>query len=609
MPETRAGSDSFCIQAKPQANRGDAKFLNMCGKTTEQQQIFSDMRATGIAGQIVTSGKWSWKARKNLAAQTITVHLVTEQWRAARILWSDRPTVGTSISTTIPATPAGQWITLDIAPLLQAIASGTVGYGFRITTNATTPQVVCGLDSNDKPVLAWSATTDLDMPTDLGPDGGVIGRSKWVCSWTPLEDQVAFRVQVDNSGDGTIDWDSGEQPGEYGEYDLATSSFPGLSANASARWRVHSKSINGNWGEPSDWTDLITNIPQAQPVALNPAGGVIYDPTSVFAGHVDGPIWQWEIVVTDDTRTPLWTTGAKATADFAAELPEKVKGARLLAGDKNYGAYFRVIDRADRIGSTGDPAWAEIWVPFTFDHDAGVPAPTGPTVTRLPASPTDRLTWSRPATPDGGWVVWLADRIVARLDGDDVTQNGTSYQWDAVGVAPAWTANEWAVQAVENKKASAKAVVDQEPVEMFGTYLIRDTTGEYVRLDADPPKGERKDRVDSYTPLNSSGPVEIRRSIEPENGTLTSQIGHLDAVGPADHDPNETVESRVAMVRKLIREVPFSEPMRLAYQDQAFLAWVRDLNIKAIPEWHAADPVYDVTARYAQILDEVTWIA
>lgn len=610
MPETRTGSDTFVIQEKPKATRGDAKNLIMCGKAGEQQRIFIDQRPTAVRGKVVTLGEHMFRARRPLVAQTITAHLVTGSWRAATQAWTDQPTLGPSVAVAIPATPAGGWITLPIASLLQAIANGTTAVGFRLATNANTPQYLASLESPDKPVLRWSATEDPSIPTALTPSGGSIGRPKWTAGWAGDEDQVALQVQVDPDGTVPIAWDSAEQPLAVPEYDLATSTYPGLAVDAEARWRARTKDADAaTWSAWSDWSDPVTYRPKPGIIPDNPAGGVLYDPTSVITSHLSTglPPVQWEIVLTDAQRKRLWSSEIQSTPDIEAELPAKVRGARLLTGDGDYGILYRILDRSDRVSSAGDPAWTELWVPFVLDSDAGTPPPADYTVTHLEGTPTTRHTWTRPATPDGGWIVWLGDRIVETLTADDVTQVGTSYSWDAIGYAPGWTPCEWRLQAVENKKASVAVAFSMDPVELFGFYLIRDTTGEWVRLEGDRPDWERKDRLDTYTPLNATEPVEIRRAQEGRAGALACGIGALydDA---ADFLPSGTVAARVAMVRRFIKEVPHSEPMRIVVNDEAHRVWVRHLDVQAAKEWNPADPVYDVTGQVRQIVEgEGVW--
>lgn len=168
----RGGHDTFALAAKPDAERGEARYLSIGAALAE---AFLFMRNPAPRGASVSSGMLYVKARgASSGVRTLTLQRISEPWKAGRLTWNKRPGVtGTTVTANVDVLADGDEIAFDVTALLQAVVDGDAHYGWKITSSAAVIHRLYGLDAGtNRPrlVVEWSDAPG--VPTDQTPSGG-----------------------------------------------------------------------------------------------------------------------------------------------------------------------------------------------------------------------------------------------------------------------------------------------------------------------------------------------------------------------------------------------------------------------------------------------------
>jgi hypothetical protein len=517
-----------------------------------------------VRGRTVLSATLTGHLAEDATAQTYTVKGITESWSAGTLTWSNQPTApSTNSSTTSPgALVAGDEVTWDVRALVQNVADGGKWYGLQISTDSATGAAFYSA-SDGAP--AWALTVELsdapEQPDDLRPDQGAVGSGAPILAWSFADlggestEQGSLQVQVDPAANGTAPaFDSGWVASADPQYDLSTSTFTALAANASTQWRVRVKDAAGVQSVWSDWASF-TYKPKPTLTVSSPTGGVIGDPTPDVIASLSGEtLTQWRIrIAAGDDKSDILYNSHLQDGPISWTIPlRNHDGRRIIRDDNNYWLNVQAWGDVDRATAVGDPPYVYEWIQFHANDDVTV-APTSLTVApATPGSPRATFSWFRNEAADA-WVIFMDDEVFARLDASDVTVSTTTpgnYSWTDTGLLPPYEAHKFKVKAIDAGKRSPASGTTTYTSEPAGVWLIR-PNGDTVVLDGTAVESfAQLDRRATYKPLNVATDVDIVYGFEGVSGSFSGSIQ------TASDQNVHTAKRRLEKIRTAITERP-----------------------------------------------------
>lgn len=202
--------DAWTRQSTPADNRGKATRLvvtNASGDLSEAWLFFGSLPTPGV---YVTTATLHLYSRQTWPAQTLTVKRVTQPWKEKIITYRNRPATTTSSQsvTSVGQTADSTRVDLDVTAIMRdaLLGTGSPFYGFVVSTSSSSQINIRSSEDPDpqlRPRLRITYSKMPVKPTDLVPgDGSYISTWSPVLRWTFADldgdDQVAYRVQVDN---------------------------------------------------------------------------------------------------------------------------------------------------------------------------------------------------------------------------------------------------------------------------------------------------------------------------------------------------------------------------------------------------------------------------
>jgi hypothetical protein len=585
------GQNASITAAGPNKNGSGLSFQRL---QSGQWAIMLSIPVTGIRGQTVVHAELSPRVRGPWAAQTLSVAALSAAWSVEKVTWANRPLSRFGLaSKATGALVDGARTSIDVTTLVQQIADGLPHYGWIVTSSSSADSRVYGFAYDESWVLTIETSDAPNKPVTLEPNNGVVSLAKWVVRTDFVDlggatELAAIQVQVDPNGTGNnpwttttgTTWDSGQVLTNVPKLDLATTSYPGLSAGATTKWRVRVRDSDGIWSDPSDWA-TVTRVAKPSLIIDAPSGGVLWDVTPTLEAHLSsGSLVGWSIAVTDgDDRTKIrydsgrgnWASGSS----FALGLPTRNEdGDVILRDDTTYQLRFRAWDRTDRVqGGPDDPPYIEAWTTVTVDSDGAVTAPEALQVENVAGSPRVTLTWTRAGTADG-WVVARDGRVIARLEPYDVDVNAGVYTWVDEG-APPHQEHTWSVRAVTNGR-QGDALTATGYSDVRGVWLLS-AHGDVVLDGTGIDDLRRSDRRATYRLPGRPDDVDIVGAFEGIAGTYEGSIERTYYRTPAEVDAARTVLRR-------IRRDP-GTPVRLVYATTSVPVLLRHLSVTASPDF------------------------
>ena len=578
----RRGHDTFIESAHANREHGDSKYPQVISGAA-RTLLF--MPLEGVKGRTILSATLTGRVRNAFPAQTLTVQTVAEKWSAAWANWTKNQSLAVTGPTATVATGSladGASFEVNITALVQTVANGGDYFGLRITTNSATGGRFYGFDSGDDSWTLTIVTSDAPQePTTLYPAGGVVGVSKWTvsCDFTDLggsTEQSAMQVQVDPAGNGAAPaWDSGWVATTIPELDLAATSYPGLASGATTKWRVQVKDADGNASGWSDWVS-VTYVPKPALILDNPPSGILADATTTIAAHITtGTLQAWRVRIADgDDKTATRYDSRKRDGSgtaIACDLPVKNDdGDRVFKDDGTYWLNVRAWDRLDRLrGAAGDPPYIETWVQVTFDDDLALSPVSSLNVSQIGNTPRVRLSWSRTAGAADGWAIYRDDERLDRVDAEDITASGGSYEWIDDSAAPnEW--HTWHIKAVVNGAQSKPGPTASLRLELDGVWLLS-SAGDVVLEGEGVGDFKAADRRATYSLPNKPYDVDIVGALGGISGTFAGTIDVRDDRPDVD---------AVRRVLRSIRRNP-TKQVQLVYANRSIPVLLRDVNVDA----------------------------
>lgn len=470
-----------------------------------------------LAGATIVDAYLVGRSSMALAAQDITVRLVSERYSPGRVNWTNKPstTASPSATTTIAGTSgAGETVELTgLGPLIQLIADGTDWYGFRLTTDETSgPQRFRSTESGNPAWELHITVSDVpEIPSNLRPDGGAVSSATPIVAWDFLDfgedvEQAQSRVQVDTPTGGADpdevapDYDSGWQANVDPEW--ALSGRHTLTGGGPHYWRVNTEDGDGNESGWSDWAEF-TVAAKPSLVLDAPTGGAIGDPSPTVLAHLSsGTLSHWQAKVTGADRSDVRARTGMQTGAISWQVPTRFKGRRVIREGKPAWLHVRAWDTEDRAVAVGDSAYVETWVELTFSDDVGVVAPTGLSVTQAAdGDPRHTWSWTCGDVPDA-FLIQVDGVTVERIPGDELTPSGGVYTWTDAGHVPPMRPHTLGVRAANNGNRSTAATTAHAGHTVKGLWLLHDDI-DPVQLSGESVGGwTHSDRVATYAPLN-----------------------------------------------------------------------------------------------------------
>lgn len=567
----RGGSfrETFTNTVQPNDDNSKKPHLRV---TSGQCRVFLKFNVAGIRRQTISSAVLRCRVKDTWAAQTLTVTPVDERMTLRLVNANHLPTLrtGQAVSAGLPSRTDGQYVEIPITAFLQTIADGAENYGLQITTSSSVDNRFYGTESkykNDTWQLVYEIVEKPDPPTDLSPNGGVLETGKPVLS-SAFRDPggeskilAALQAQVGVMSLSTFvpSWDSGTVATDKPRLRLVDTSYPGASDGETPKWRMRHMDGAGYW---SDWSDVAEWTTDFMPTITltNPVGGVVYDPTPTLAFSIgSGVVKAWRLRITkgEDRTRILYDTGKKPGGD-ATTITHRIPfrdpdtDKRILRDDETYWGSLRVWDRLDREATSEHPTYTELWFPFTLDDDHATLPPSAVQAVQIGDTPSVRITWDLPGGYSEGYVIRLNGQVIARLDTDEVTVDGTLYSWTYDGAQPL-RANKFTVQAIYDGKQtirSPEAIIEPQ---VAGVWLLGD--GVQAKLDGLELSGlTATDKRARHERLNAPSDVDIIYALRGVEGTYTGTFSSRDG-----QDWEATYDALMAM-----RESP-ETPIQLVF--------------------------------------------
>lgn len=478
--------DTWVGSAHPAKPHGSEYWVKVGGAT---RGVLVTVPIQSILGRTVTTAPLTFRVGPGHVAQTYTVARATADWSDGDATWNDKPTVsGTTVTQNVAAPLAdGTSVTIETAPLLQEIADGRTWFGFWITSNAGSEQL---LYSDDSGQPAWELTIELsdapEQPEGLFPDVGAVGASKIVLGWRAADldgvtGQADYRIQFSATDNfAAPDNDTGWLAGALPRHNMAAYAYA-LTAGVSTGWRVQVRDADGHESTWSDPAHVTYNNALGALVLDSPASTTFGDPSPRIQAHLTGgeSITKWRIrVAKQNDRTDvvydsrLQPGDSSGLLDFELPFRDPKRRRRVLPDDQPRWLHVRAWPSTKRAVGEGRPDYLETWVLITVDDDLGVEAPAGLTVTPVgDGDPRYVWEWSRSEAADA-WLIMAGSEVLERLDASDVTESSGSYTWSDDGVLAPWLVNHCQVRAVQDDARSAASNVVNVTPKVEGRWVI-----------------------------------------------------------------------------------------------------------------------------------------
>ena len=536
IASVHAGIDTFAASDHPSVNNGTAKALTVkAGAPLANAYVWFaspvPRGATVLSATLRLYGKGAWGA----GTVTVSVQRLAAAWKSATLTYANRP-VGTGpVVTQVQANPLDgtEW-DINVATLLQAVASGAANYGWLVTISSTTARAFYSLESTVfQPSLDVSWSDAPDAPHTLSPSGGnavSLAKPTLRCDYVDVSGSVtmaAIQVQIDPAANWVApSFDSGTVLTAQPQLDLTLTAYAGLALGATTQWRVRVQDAAGLW---SAWSDAatFTRVAQGTLVLNNPAvapNNFVSEWTPPITWTLTGAAqvaYRVTVALAATSGTLLTDTGRRSGADVAYTLPAGV----LTAQGASYVLTLDTWDGVTREATPGDPTSVRVARVFTFAESAATAPVTGLSATSgAPGIPGVALHWSRATAPDSFTVLRDGVVVLSGVAPSDVFVSGTSYQWyDAF--ASGNIAHQWTVQAVVNGTTSANNPLVVLAVNVPAVWLLDPATGMSVAI-VDTVTGTftMPDVGAVYEPLGSTKVVRVIQTQRGLEGSLSGRL-------------------------------------------------------------------------------------
>lgn len=422
------------------------------------------------------------------AGSTVIAQRTAAKWSANTITHANQPGVtGATATSPVVSGAAVKEVAIDVTAIMQAVANGGAWYGLRLTSAGADKTVYSAQSTATRyrPSLTLTWIDAPKAPTVMAPTANhAITPAKPILSFNYIDPSADsplanVQVQIDTAANWSAPgFDSGTVASSVPQLDLTATAYAGLALAASTYWRVRVQDSGGLW---SPWSHTVNGtgnqfqrLAKGTVTITNPAASpnnFVWDASPPITWTVAGMTQKhYQVLIVDPAASAvaLWNSGKITSAALTATPTLAV----LKDTGKTYRAIVRAWDTVERETNSGDPAYSESSVDFTYNYDAAVTAPTGLAAVQASSSvPSVVLTWSRTTMPDF-WTVLRDGIVVARLTGAEAFVSGTSYTYTDREVTGR-TAHVYSVMAVVNARQSASNPTANITVDILFPWLMR----------------------------------------------------------------------------------------------------------------------------------------
>jgi len=486
----------------------------------------------GVTVLSATLRLYQWDAWP-ATAKTVTVRRITSAWVLERVSYATAPTITTAGQTSLTKTgqPANTEWAFDVTAQVQAAADGAPWWGFRLEAGDSASGRFWAAEGSPtfRPVLEVSWSDAPDAPTQLAPAGNravSIAKPTLRFDFTDIGGDTslqAAQVQINATNVWTAPtFDSGTVMTSEPQLDLNTTAYAGITAGATAWWRVRVQDGAGLW---SAWSEGAQFRRVAKPTVTitNPAvspNNFVEEPTPPISWTVAGgtqTAYQVTIVEVANPTQYVWTTGKITSTANTVTLPNPAPGdSAIITPGVAYRVSVSIWDNVARENTPGDAIQTTAAREFTYAKTATVTPVASLTVTPQAPYPWAQLQWTRATAPDSFSIVRTdnlvgASKVTAtNLVPSDLLVSGTTYRYIDRDASPR-RSTTWEVMAIVNGRTSSPNPTVSGSTNPTGIWLsdtARNVNVQILGRDGQasvdmtmPEKGETIDVVGSATPV------------------------------------------------------------------------------------------------------------
>lgn len=492
----------------------------------------------GLRGSTVVSATLRLRNTEDQSgSRPVTLKKVTQAWYLSKITWKVSPTVSATDSKAITlSSPVKdtEWA-FDVTSHLQAVADGTLYYGWRLEMASTALMYFYSSQNKSafKPVLDIVWSTPPSAPSQLSPSGNrAVSVDKPTLRFnfgdaTGSTSLTAVQVQINTTNTWTSPvFDSGTVATDAAQLDLTATAYAGLAANASVYWRVRTQDDIGQW---SPWSAAaqFKRLTKGTLVMDNPPiGGNVTEPTPPILWTFTGRTQKAYQVYVKYNGAVVSDSGKVTGTTTSYTVPAGV----IKADGMAYVFGVRIWDDQDREVTPNDPAWVEITRTANYVFDATTDPVSSVSAVAQSPNPGVRINWSRATAPDS-FVLWRDGKIVYATISPALYNTGST-TYSILDPLPSPRKNHgYIIQAVVNGKASLSNPVAHATPEPRGIWLSDPARNINVCL-LGVDEGTWSMREDSavFAPLGGSKSHVVTQSLGGYEGQITGLIMDYDNV-------------------------------------------------------------------------------
>jgi hypothetical protein len=622
----KAAIDTWDAEGAAQSNHGDdARLaLNAPGGGDEKDAFVFFHRPFKHGDNVVSATLTVYLRDAWAGSRDIQVDRINEPWREDTLTWNNAPSDIDSAdraTATVSSGADGDAVDIDVTDMLATVSGGAAWYGFFLTLSAGGDLYLHSSETaqrHRRPTLEVRFATTPDAPTDLSPDGHVIGRAKPRLNWafqdrSGQSDQKSFQVQIDSSDTFPTPFDTGWVVDRKTQVDLNATAYPGVPEGATRYWRVRARDDDGN---TSAWSLVATmkKVAKGDVTITHPTeDGDVHTHTpnithTLSAGTQEATEYilkEWDRIGAEWRQ--IYKRGKKTTTDTALEIPKHlIKKEDAIGGVAfPYRIVVRVWDTEDRQHSAGDLAYSQSQAEFRFHRaeddivdllDATQPVPHAPYVRlrfHYKATRGEHPVWfALRVTRPGADPVFVDQRIdpLDLLDPAGATYNYEYDYWNAIdGEATIYHMCPVILDAGELKVITGNAS-DTLTTDLWGVWITRPSSGDMLFIAGRGSIGATiGESSTAHMPIGRRAPVLITDSIRGYEGSVSGVLVPWSGL---------TAEEYAAMLEDF-KGLAGSDELRLAIPNKNFPIQIPG-GVVIQPSQAANGGLYDVTVPYLQ---------
>lgn len=434
----KVATDAHVVESAPTTNYAGSVYLALSNVASAKRYAYLYFAKPFPAGATILSAELNVYLRGAWAGTTtITARRITASWSESRITYNVKPAVTNTNASAQAVTggASGQLVTIDIADMLQDVASGSgTFYGVRLEINGSSALAIHSTEAAEalRPTVDITWSEPPNDPDQLIPDGQKVSTGSPTLHWRFTDkvgntQQASSQVQVaTDSGFSSIVYDSTKVANLEALWDLSADGgwdAGDLTDGTTLYWRVKvwdATDFASDWSAGASMTrDNLGSL------AITAPGSTVEDTTPTIAWTLTGETQSAYRVTlyrvnTNGSLTQLWRVHTAGTEDEVS-----VPNGYIVTG-QTYRIVVEVWDEEDR---ALDDHLTEETDDFTYERDGSPDPVESLTVEADTDAPSVLLTWERSDAPDYWCLVVDGVEVLDRIDVSDTFVSGDEYSF------------------------------------------------------------------------------------------------------------------------------------------------------------------------------------